>query len=360
LTSFTTPPSVFIRCDAGDDHGLGHVVRCLTLADAFVNGPNWRPAFVTESNDSAAANIVSEWGYQPLSSDGPAGSTIDVEQTKKILSGTGSDNLLIIDSKLIGNEYPNNFRDTATVACIDDEMFRDLHCDVLINNNIWVEPGSYGQRRDRSLLLGPKYNLVRQSFFELASNKIQNSSPRVLVTMGGEDPLNHSLWILENFREQLSQCEVVVVVGPSHPAPESIREMSTGYSALKVVEGSSDLASHMANIDIAISAGGTTCYELAAAQIGTLALAIEPHQVALVENMEKSGCLISLGEASKASVENVDEVIKKRLKTVLSGTTNIEASQSPFSRPGAPAIVEKLQHCLRARSGLTEEASIAL
>jgi UDP-2,4-diacetamido-2,4,6-trideoxy-beta-L-altropyranose hydrolase len=343
----TASPKVYIRCDAGGDHGLGHIIRCLTLADAFVARSGCAPVFITQSNDCVASNIIATRGHSFLPGNGPAGSTTDIEKTSRILADTDSENLLIIDSKLVDCNYPDRFRETSFVACIDDEKFRDLTCDALINNNIWATSDSYPQRKGRTLLLGPEYNLIRQSFFELAhTKKDRGALPRVLITMGGEDPLNHSLWFLENFQTELSQCEVIVIVGPSHPAPATIRNMSAAYTLLTVVEGSNDITPHMVGVDLAVSAGGTTCYELVAAQIATLALAIEPHQAEMIKKLEAAGCLVSLGGAADVSIRTVREQIDKQLNITTTTSSAAYNFGSPFNSPGAPVIVEALWQCI--------------
>jgi UDP-2,4-diacetamido-2,4,6-trideoxy-beta-L-altropyranose hydrolase len=343
MTSPTAGEKVFIRCDAGGDHGLGHIIRCLTLADAFVDRSDHRPVFITENSDCVAAKVIANRGHRFLPGNGPAGSATDIKKSSEILANTDGDNLLIIDSKLIDADYPEKFRQTSYVACIDDEKFRDLKCDTLINNNIWATHDSYPQRKGRTLLLGPEYNLIRQSFFEVTrKNKGRSVLSRVLITMGGEDPLNHSHWFLENFLTEFSKCEVIVIVGPSHPAPDTIRNMSAKYPLLSVIEGSNDITRHMVGVDLAVSAGGTTCYELAAAQITTLALAIEPHQAAMIEKMEKAGCLVSLGSASDVSIQTVREQINKHLDAATNNTAAAYNFKSPFKAPGAPVIVDAL------------------
>lgn len=331
-------PPIFFRCDAGTDHGLGHLMRCLTLADALLFAGAEPPTFITSAADSIGAQLVTSRGFPSALSPSAAGLSPDMRMLFRAIAKTNTRPILVIDNKYVQSAYSMAFRDTACVVCIDDEQGRDLPCDILINNNVWASEDTYPERSDRLLLLGPTYNLVREGFFRIDASKKRGARPRnLLITMGGEDPDNVSLWVLNAVIDLNTGLEITVVVGPAHSDKESIVLAGERGNRINVVVHS-DMMREIAAADIAITGGGTTCYELAAAQVPALAIILEAHQSEIVNAMEQKGCVTVLGRPDELDVDYFQDELTRVLNTPSVLQSLGAAASEVFVAPGAPIL----------------------
>lgn len=344
MTQGSAMPWPIFRCDAGAAHGLGHLMRCLALADAFVTAGSPPACFVTHSPDGMAARLIAQRGHAVQPSPSAAGSFADRQTLGSVCTAAAERPVLVIDSKSVDGAYVAAFRDSAFVVCLDDEEARDFACDVLVNNNVWSRPEDYSARPGRRLCLGPDFNLVRDEFFEIGRQR-RNQGPgplRLLITLGGEDPGNLSLWLMSALDSLLADREVAVIVGQAHPDPTSLHRLAAARSAIKVHENVVNIAEHVAWCDLAITAGGTTCYELAAARVAMAALVLEAHQQRLVEAMRNAGCLVVAGRYDELSPDRAADALVPLLRSAEKRRSLGSAGGALFAREGSSRLVEAI------------------
>jgi spore coat polysaccharide biosynthesis predicted glycosyltransferase SpsG len=146
-------------------------------------------------------------------------------------------------------------------------------------------------------LLGPEYALLRG---EIAAGResppmTHDRARRILVTLGGADPPNTSRRILDALR-QLPQTdlEIRVILGPSNPHRASLAE-AEGDRRVAIIPAVREMVPHLTWADVAITAAGSTVYELACLGIPTLVVAIADYQRNLAAALERAGLARSLG-----------------------------------------------------------------
>lgn len=332
---------IFIRCDGGHGDGLGHVVRCVTLAHALRDcGADVR--FLTWSPDGIARSIVARNGFSVEDSPAPAAHVDDLAFVVDRLSQETARPQIVLDSRSIENGYVAACASVAFVACIDDDLERDLPCNILINNNVWATGADYDPRPNRRLLLGAQYNLVKSAYFE-ASEEHERGRIQVLLTMGGEDPFDQTSRLIKVLRNTLAACELTVIVGPAHPNPDSVLHTARKNSPLaEVVIAPTDLTAPIARADLAITAGGTTCYELAAGGVAQAALILDDHQEPLVRAMVEHGCMIRLGRYDGLDVESARRKVADLVTSAMARRALAEAGRKLFDMPGAPRTAAAL------------------
>lgn len=330
--------SALFRCDAGAKHGLGHLSRCLTLAGALAK-QGVKSRFAINAPDSLADRIIAA-GHEVARVGVPLGPLDDPGEWPA--SGVG---LLILDSKGITQDCAAACKAIAPVVCFDDEVARDLPCDVLINNNPWACADDYGQRAGRKLLLGPKFNTVRAEFFAPPSER-----HGLLITLGGEDPDNHTTWLIEQLVADIGHLPTVIVIGPAHPDPESVQNVcKTMLPHAEVNFAPATLAPLVLRCHIAISAAGTTCYELAAGGVAMAVLAVEEHQARLADTMVSKGAALSLGRYNDIEKEKVRKTYADLVRPQTAASLAM-AGRSLFPRPGIDAIVFELRDFLKLQA----------
>ncbi len=336
-----SPISVLFRCDGGPVHGFGHVSRCVALADAFSAAATGAPLFLTFSPDGAAKKFIADRGFTAVDAAGKAGSSADLSGLRAGLLEMPLPRLAVIDSREIGSQYCRSLRDLAIVLCLDDEECRNLACDILVNSHPWIDDTDYPNLPGRVLLTGPRYNTLSSDIFCRTDDRDRSHVERILITLGGEDPHDHTSWFIENCADLLTPFTVDIVVGPAHPDPQRVRDIVADLlPSANLSVAPSGLGRFIQSADIAISAGGITCYELAAAGVPTLAIMVEDHQNTLIASLERHGCLIRLGGYDDLTAEGVRRVFSSlvadgALRTRLS-TTGV----SLFAGPGGETIAE--------------------
>ncbi|MEW6593795.1 MAG: hypothetical protein AB1413_02880 [Thermodesulfobacteriota bacterium] len=310
---------------------MGHLSRCLTLAGAFAEA-GISSRFLINAPSSLLARVAGA-GHQVTPSAVPVGIKDDPA------SWNAEDcSLLILDSKALTPSFVETCRAFAPVLCFDDEAPRDFPCDVLINNHPWARADDYGQQSGRKLLLGSAFNTVHPDFF-VSREQLHG----LLITLGGEDPHNHTGWLIEQLAGNIGELSTEIVVGPAHPAPEMVQLACKRWLPHAEVHiGPSSLVPFAWRSHIAISAAGTTCYELAAAGVAMAVLAVEDHQERLAASMVAGGAALSFGSHGTLDAGRVRNVFADLVQPAISAEL-AAAGRRMFPAPGITAIVDELK-----------------
>ena len=319
---------VIFRCDAGAVHGLGHLSRCVTIADAVVGRGGIARLYVHADENLRMLAKRHHWHAMPTDAS-VAG---DLAFMQNEISGLAHC-VAVIDSKSIDNQYVAALQTVGVVVQIVDGDPRGSVADLVINNHL----GADRLHVHGSFLLGPVYNTIKPGYFAARQRMDRRA---VLITMGGEDPHNHTGWILRHLGAHFAGRPVIVVIGPFHPDPGAVVDAAEKVPNAEVHRAPPDLVALAARSEIAISAGGITCYELAAAGIATVAIAIEDHQKALIEPLADCGAILALD--GDASVESARMVVGAALGDAALRDRLMRAGVALFPEPGAPHIADAL------------------
>ena len=327
---------VLFRCDAGKEDGLGHVMRCLTLAEALRSGGEAVNFCSLVGPKLVGAKRIETRGFSCISAAGPVGSQADTEALETIQR-----DVLVVDSRHSTSERINALAKQGFTVVIDDDGMAGLKADVVINTALDMAVGRYPGRESRRFdLFGPRYNLIDPAMF--AAPALAAKARLLLVTFGGEDPFNHTRWTLESFGPMMAGLEVTVVIGPAHPDRSSARIAAAQIGAT-VVEAPPSLRPHVLNTDLAITAGGTTCYELAAAGVPMLAIGIEPHQGPLIDALARRDACWRLGMGFDVDMAQANTALRRFIEDSSARNRMRAAQKSLFPGPGAPLIVDALK-----------------
>jgi spore coat polysaccharide biosynthesis predicted glycosyltransferase SpsG len=319
-------------------------MRCLTLADAMRDAGVDDIRFRVFDADGANRRIVTGRGFAMEESKQHVMEAGELAAMQDCLQGQSADPLwLVLDSKRADAAYVQACRQHARVLCIDDELHRDLPCELLLNNHLGQIDGVYGEREGRQLLLGPGFNNIRKAFFEVGENNAGGSAEGVLITLGGEDPHNHTSWALEHLGDLLADRELTVIVGPAHPDADAVeRSVAEHAPHARLVRRPTDLAPYMAGVGLAITAGGTTCYELAAARVAQLVIVVEDHQQELVDSLLGHQAVSQLGRFDDMDPVRAHGLLADYLSDAAKRRDLITHAAGLFDQPGAPRVVRFL------------------
>jgi spore coat polysaccharide biosynthesis predicted glycosyltransferase SpsG len=192
--------------------------------------------------------------------------------------------VIVVDDYAATPEYLDGLAGNGLkVGVIDDLADRDLRAaGWILNQNLGADRLEYSVGPDRTLLLGPTWALLRSEFAEVRAESAREPADggrRVLITLGGggaEDVTKATIAALDAVRAPL---DIEVVVGSRGRDPESL-EMVARRSAHDVAihVGVTNMAARMAQADISVNAGGSTCWELLCLGVPMVVMALSANQ----------------------------------------------------------------------------------
>ena len=300
--------NVAFRVDAAPEIGSGHLRRCLCLADALrARGAHTR--VVSRGLPPHLRALCDAGGHEVRElheADGP-GSGADIEPaaggpaharwlgtsqgadaaaTRAVLAGASWD-WLVVDHYGLDARWESALRPAAgRILAIDDLADRAHDCDVLLDQNLHVEPEARyaGKVPEASrLLLGPRFALLRPEFARARARVAERTGPvqRVLVAFGGADAANHTTAALQALAAAAGSTrpavDVVVPAGHPHVAAIDAACRRDGFDCHVQSDRMADL---MAAADVSVGAAGTMLWERCSVGLPALALAVAANQVA--------------------------------------------------------------------------------
>jgi UDP-2,4-diacetamido-2,4,6-trideoxy-beta-L-altropyranose hydrolase len=311
-------PTLLIRADANVSMGTGHVMRCLALAQAWQDkGGSVVFAMVDPASCARERLLQESMGILEISE--AAGTNEDAARTAA-LARQHEAVWVVVDGYQFGAGYQQALKSAGVKILFLDDYGQAAHycADVVLNQNISGEESTYNNREPYTqLLLGPKYCLLRREFSQWRDwqREIRPVAHRVVVTMGGSDPQNCTLRVMQALAATaIEGLEPRVVVGASNPHFESLeRYASQNAGRIAVWRGVSKMAELMAWADIAVSSAGTTTWELAFMGLPSLLLASAKHQLAVAEAVERSRAGINLGWFSETDDQTMANAVRELL-----------------------------------------------
>ena len=152
---------VYIRADGSSNIGLGHIIRCVSLAH-MLKDKFMIHFFVLEIPEALKSEIVqNEWNITVI------------EKELDFLSELKGNEIVILDGYLFNSNYQKQIKNKGCkLVCIDDFHDQRFYADLVINHAPGVSKEDYKGEQYTKYLLGPDYALLRPEFLEITSNEI--------------------------------------------------------------------------------------------------------------------------------------------------------------------------------------------
>lgn len=336
----TAAPHLLLRADASSAIGVGHVMRCLALAQAWQDAGGIAEFVSAELPARLVERLCRERiAYTHLHT--VAGSEVDATETRA-LAEENDTAWIVVDGYRFGADYYERVRASGRrVLALDDMVHLDRYpVDLLLNQNLSADPANYAGRVDETteLLLGPRFSLLRREFRAAAmtARPPVHTPRRVLVSFGGGDAENFTGRILKNLigsgRRDLT---VVVLAGAANPHFAALRALAESAAfPCEIRVSVEDVAAVMAWADAAITAAGSTVWELASMRLPSLIGAFEDNQLA---------GLSALRAVPIFRVWPVEALVARDLAAELDALLARPATFEGFDAQGARRVVERLQ-----------------
>jgi UDP-2,4-diacetamido-2,4,6-trideoxy-beta-L-altropyranose hydrolase len=359
---------VLFRADASNEIGTGHVMRCLTLADAL-ESQGVECQFICRTPSGHISDHIKDRGFRVYDLGTESSSLTygtvdaldhahwlgvsqeyDVQQCKEIVTAFKPD-LIVVDHYALDQEWEDCFGSTCKIVVIDDLADRSHVCDLLLDQTYGRMAVEYASLvPDKCIsLCGSEFSLLRPEFAELrAASLLRRDAPvcrKILVNMGGVDNDNITCHVLKqlDLSPYVTDCEIVVVMGKSAPWLNQVTETAEAISlSTEVLVGVSNMAELMASADLAIGAAGSTAWERCCLGLPTIMLILAENQQLIAEHLEEAGGAMVLREG----VVNLTDLLSVATQSgwLISAS---EKSASIVDGKGASRVVENILRLIR-------------
>lgn len=325
---------VVFRADASLLIGTGHVMRCLTLADALT-AKGAKCLFISRAHDGNLIESIRSRGYAasalPIAQEAeahPRDSGLEVEEphpahadwlgATQMQDAEACASILVAQRPdwLIVDHYALDLQWERTMAShcnqlmvIDDLADRPHACDLLLDQTFGRDAADYRflVPADCRLLCGSQYALLRPEFAALRPYSLQRRAQpalrELLITMGGVDKINATGQVLQALRTcpLPADCRITVVMGATAPWLNGVRIQARDMPwPTKVLVGVRNMAQLMADSDLAIGAAGATSWERCCLGLPTIMLVLAENQRRVAQVLAQSGAvgLIDMGSGT--------------------------------------------------------------
>lgn len=309
--------NVVFRTDASIQIGSGHVMRCLTLADALT-AKGAQCTFICREHSGNLIEYIRSKGYVihslPLGDDADtdlahsawlgATQAQDAQACASLLAKLHPE-CLVVDHYALDARWESDLaRYCGQVMVIDDLADRTHICNLLLDQTFGRDLTDYRTLvpSNTTLLCGSDYALLRPEFTALRPYSLQRrvlpKLKNLLITMGGVDKDNVTAQVLKTLQTcpLPADCEITVVMGPTAPWSANVQRLAQVMPwPTSVRIGADDMAQLMADSDLAIGAAGSTSWERCCLGLPTIMLVLAENQTRVASGLEKAGAARIIG-----------------------------------------------------------------
>lgn len=306
---------VVFRADANTSIGMGHIMRCLSIADVFRNN-DYRVCFIIA--DNTARIIIESRGYDTY----VLHTNFRIMEKELDYWPNVLPDYIIIDSYYVTEEYFYRIKAKGgKLIYIDDMLAFPYPVDILINygvNSCESDYRSLYKGMEESLpvcFLGPKYVPLRNMFQGVKKKKQPEKVHDILVSTGGSDELHLTLEMVNTLKDiNDSRYIYHFLLGDMNKDKERIRSLSEEKKQFVLHENVSDMKSLIESCDLAISAAGSTLYEICACGVPFITYSLADNQIPGAEAFARLGLGVYIGDLRNQHTINRNEIMSGTLK----------------------------------------------
>jgi len=368
----TQPMCVVFRVDASTEIGTGHVMRCLTLADAltrvgadchficrnhignmndYIRQRGYPVYELTSSDatpvDASKAELQHEhWLQVPWADD--AAQSYDVMQRERICA-----DWLVLDHYALDARWQRAMKPTfERLMVIDDLADREHVADLLLDQNLGRAAADYDGLVPESCirLIGPQYAMLRPEFAQWRSYSLKRRQnpelKHILVTMGGVDKDNFTGRVLDALArmDPPSDMRIHVVLGERAPSLKQVRQQAKAmaHMSVSIHVNVENMAQMMSESDLVIGAAGSTSWERCCLGVPSVLMAVADNQRKVCDELSAQKAALTICNAKAVETELL-YVLSRIMRNRSILFTLSDRSKRITSGNGTEQVVEQLK-----------------
>ena len=294
-------PRILFFADAGLEVGGGHVMRCLTLAQALT-GQGADCAFVAAPEALRLLDTFAPPSIERLSL--PDGPPARLAATVADLARTWGAQGAVLDHYRAGPGEEAMIRTGVHRLLVLDDLKRGHLCDLVLDSNLGRTAVDYPGVES---LTGPAFALVRPDFAALREQSLARRAAieprRLLIALGLTDVGGITARVVAALAPSLGDLKVDIVLGQGAPSLAALAPLASRDPRLTLHVDSREMAALTAAADIAIGAGGSSVWERCCLGLPTLTLVLADNQREAATQLAVLGAaaMLEVGDADFAS-----------------------------------------------------------
>lgn len=306
---------IAIRVDSSHQIGIGHVMRCLTLAYKLRDN-DIEVTFICKEFPGNSISFIKSNEFLVLTIPFVANSSIntrelgtsqevDAKATIDLLDDIGYKTVdcIVVDNYELDAKWHGVARQvTKKILIIDDLANREYDCDAIIDQTLGRSESEYRELvpAECQILTGTKFTLLREEFCLNESDIRQHRKMRekggvkhLLVMMGGTDPDNFTSKILKEICLYKVFSKISVVLASNAPHLQAVQELSNINTSIDLIINSQNISKILLDNDVCIGAAGTSAWERCSLGLPSILFVLADNQKKIANELEISGAALT-------------------------------------------------------------------
>jgi len=257
--------------EGGKKYGLGHLTRCIALAQAFTE-KRLTSTFIVCADPSVRDLLLP---YQTQYLDW----TKNFQGINEFIHGQ---DIAVIDAYSADFTIYQQIQHAAKTSIYFDDYNRISYpAGIVINGSPAALSIPYPPVKKICYLLGPLYQPLRKSFWSLRSKQTQPAVKNLFLSCGGSDSHHLTPRLIKFLARHYPAIQIIAVISKSFRHPRTNQPSINDQVQYLFAPAEERLSQAMQNCDLAITAAGQTLYELAAS-------GLPPIVIGEVENQDNN------------------------------------------------------------------------
>jgi len=319
-------PVVIVRCDGNAAIGMGHVSRCLALAEELRDRQRSVPVFAMRGADSAGAAAVRAAAFEVVSIVADDGADYGGE-LRDLVSSRGAAAFVVDVRDALSRTSLDGLRQRGVrIVSIDDGTDRRLAAHL-----VFYPPAPQVQEMEWTGFAGRRYVgwewvLIRREFSgarafqasdagsaeSLALQESESPAIDILLTMGGSDPGGMTEFAIGALELLPMPLAVRVVVGPAFKRAEPLIDaIARSKHAVQIARAPASLAPLMRASRMALSSFGVSAFELAACGVPAVHVCLTDDHARSSAAFDREGAAVTVGVFGQVTAEQLADAVRR-------------------------------------------------
>ncbi len=301
---------IVFRVDGDANLGLGHVMRCLTLANVF-NQSGYEILFICSQASVVVGQYIENSNFQVQYISQGDTAEFDAKQCLGIIKGLNV-YMLVVDHYQIGECWESLIRVRGIrIMVIDDLANRQHVCDILLDS-------SYGRKEyEYKPLTNPQCQYLLSSEYCLLRPEFNNSSAQarikreqtkkidnILINFGATDHKRLSIRCIDTIQKLNFEGDIHVLISSTSKWLMAFKEVCGTSTNIKLHVDAKNVATLMLSADLAIGSVGTSSWERCCLGLPTIGIVVADNQINI------SNQLVKLGVMELATMDNLNKSLQ--------------------------------------------------
>lgn len=289
--------------------GLGHVFRCINLANHF---DNQKIYFLIEDYGGVKKILLGN-GFENIKTIKKNISIKDdIKYTLQFIQDEKID-VVIVDKFKTSNKYLNQIKSYVKIIYVSDLENYQYPAHLVVNGFIGLKNKIIKNKFGTRCLLGPKFQILNKTY-EKTSQISSQKKYFLLVTFGGYDEHNIIDLFCNVAKEFLDKINIKIILGSATKKSAMVKTLEKHYPKnLEIIFSTTNLKRELSNAKFVFSAGGITTYEIALMKIPFVIICQYKHQLLTAKQWENRRVAKNLGMPNKFTSIKIKKIINKMI-----------------------------------------------